>query len=93
MIEKIGKYRLPDIELDLIDPVLTPMLNMGVKGDGIGTEQKTISVNVRIDVVGATKMLLMTNIPVDSFAFEENNENDVKVLAGRISAKFDDFKI
>lgn len=94
MIKKTGHYRIPDIELDLFNPTLIPMLNLGVKGDGIGSEQKTISVNVRVEVEGATKMLLMTGIPVETFAFDENNAQDMEVLMNRISNKFDtDFKL
>lgn len=92
MINKTGKFIIERVEW--IDPVLTPMLAQPILIYCLWQGTPTITIPLIVESQGAKRALNLENIPIDKIEFDVANPQDLNVLLGRISAKFDEaFKL
>lgn len=91
MITKIGTYEIQGVEW--VNPILIPMQEQPILIYGLWSGVPKITIPIKVSTPNASRALNLENIPIDKIEFDVENPQDVSVLIGRISAKFDqDYK-
>jgi hypothetical protein len=94
MIQALGKFRFPQHDFEFVNPLIEIDLQ-NIKANVINMTID-IYVNLHTDSAPskATKFgQLLENIPVDTFNFDTNNQQDMNVLGNRILIKLNEFKL